>query len=46
MQIFEINTNGVAAESFGNEVVLINLLRGNYYSFRDPVAISSLPNLR
>ena len=36
---FLVNPNGIANERFGNEMILINLLKGNYYSFREHTAI-------
>jgi Coenzyme PQQ synthesis protein D (PqqD) len=41
MQRYTINTSGAVAEAFGNEVVLINLFKGNYYSMRDEVSLAA-----
>lgn len=36
---YKVNTDSLAVEAFGNEVVLINLMKGTYYSFRGDVAM-------
>lgn len=33
--VFKLHESGVASEHFDNEVILLNLSRGNYYSIRD-----------
>jgi hypothetical protein len=40
MEAYIANIAGVAAESFGNEVVLLNLLKGNYYSMRGETSVA------
>ena len=39
MRTICIHTSGTAVERFGDEIVLINLARGNYYSLTQPAAI-------
>ena len=34
MQQYQINTSAIASEDFGDEVIIVNLARGNYYSLR------------
>ncbi len=35
MQQYQINASAIASEDFGDEVIIVNMAQGNYYSLRD-----------
>ncbi|WP_428658053.1 PqqD family protein [Runella sp.] len=39
LSYFKANPHGIAGEQFGNEIVLINLIKGNYYNITESSAV-------